>query len=106
MYDCPEGMATLAQSNLVRVQEKGQVTLPASIRRKLGIEKGSFVAITETPDGVLITPQEVIAMNALDKIGKALQEQGISLDELIESGRDERDDLLREHYSIEPDGSN
>lgn len=106
MYDFPESSAPLAQSNLVRVQEKGQVTLPASLRRKLGIEKGSLVSITETDGGVLITPQEVIAMNALDKIGKALQEQGISLDELIESGRDERNDLLREYYGIEPDGSN
>jgi AbrB family looped-hinge helix DNA binding protein len=95
----------MAQTNLVRVQEKGQVTVPASIRRKLGIDKGSLVAVTKTAGGALITPQEVIAMNALDKIGKALRDQGISLDELIESERDEWDDLLREHYGIEPDGS-
>ena len=95
----------VAQANLVRVQEKGQVTLPASIRRKFGIRKGDLVSIVETPQGVLITPQQIIATEALDKIGKALRDQGLSLDELIESGRDEREELLWEHYGIEQDGS-
>jgi AbrB family looped-hinge helix DNA binding protein len=82
---------------LVRVQEKGQVTLPADVRRRLGLEKGDLVAIVETPEGVLITPQEVVATRALDRIGEVLREQGLSLDELIESGRAERDELLRTH---------
>lgn len=80
----------VAQPNLVRVQEKGQVTLPASIRQRLGIRKGDLVAVVETPDGILITPQEVVATQALDRIGAALREQGLSLDDLIESGRDLR----------------
>jgi AbrB family looped-hinge helix DNA binding protein len=95
----------MAQKALVRVQEKGQVTLPASIRRHLGIKKGDLVSVVETPQGVLIRPQEVIAMEALDRIGQALRDQGLTLEELIESGRDEREALLREHYGIEPDGS-
>jgi hypothetical protein len=49
------------------------------------------------------TPTEVIAMDALDKIGEALQGEGFTLEELIESGRDERAELLREHYDIESD---
>lgn len=95
----------MAQRNLVRVQERGQVTLPASVRRRLGIKKGDLVAVVETPQGVLITSQEVIASEALDRIGEVLREQGISLDELIESGRNERPDLLKEHYGIEPDAT-
>jgi AbrB family looped-hinge helix DNA binding protein len=87
---------------LVRIQEKGQVTLPADVRRRLGLEKGDLVAVLETPDGVLITPQEVVATRALDRIGEVLREQGLSLDDLIDSGRAERDDLLRTQYGIEP----
>jgi AbrB family looped-hinge helix DNA binding protein len=87
---------------LVRVQEKGQVTLPADMRRRLGLEKGDLVAVVETPDGVLITPQEVVATRSLDRIGEILREQGLSLEELIEAGRPERDELLREQYGIEP----
>jgi AbrB family looped-hinge helix DNA binding protein len=92
----------MTELRLVRVQEKGQVTLPADVRRRLGLEKGDLVAIVETPEGVLITPQEVVATRALDRIGEVLREQGLSLEELIESGRTERDELLRTQYGIEP----
>ncbi len=91
-----------SESKLVRIQEKGQVTLPAAVRKRLGLKKGDLVAVVATPDGVLITPQEVVASKALDEIGAILREQGISLEELIDVGRDGRDELVRELYGIEP----
>ncbi len=50
---------------LVRMQEKGQVTIPTEIRKKLGLKRGDLVAVMETPDGVYITPQQVVANKAL-----------------------------------------
>ncbi len=85
---------------LVRMQEKGQVTIPTEIRKKLGLKRGDLVAVMETPDGVFITPQQVVATKALDSIGDILKEQGVSLDELIASGRDIRADLIQETYGI------
>jgi AbrB family looped-hinge helix DNA binding protein len=85
---------------LVRVQEKGQVTLPTDFRKRLGMKKGDLVAVVETPEGLLITPQEVVTARALDRIGAALKEQGLSLEELIESGREERGELVRERYGL------
>jgi len=92
-----------AEPRFVRVQEKGQVTLPAEVRRRLGLKKGDVVAITETEEGVLITPSAVIAIKALDRIGEILREQGASIEELIESGREIRGKLLQEKYGIAPD---
>jgi AbrB family looped-hinge helix DNA binding protein len=91
-----------AGRELVRLQEKGQVTLPADIRKRLGLKKGDLVAVEGTPEGVIITPQGVLALEALEEIGKALKEQGLTLEEMIESGREERDELLRELYGIDP----
>jgi antitoxin PrlF len=85
---------------LVRMQEKGQVTIPQEIRKKLGLKRGDLVAVMETPDGVFITPQQVLASKALDTIGNILKEQGLSLDELIASGREIRTELLQETYGI------
>ncbi len=85
---------------LVRVQEKGQVTLPADVRRKLGLKKGDLVSVAETEDGILITPQEVMANKLLDQIGDALREKGLTLDELIESGREIRGKIVQEKYGI------
>jgi AbrB family looped-hinge helix DNA binding protein len=87
----------------VRIQEKGQVTIPTEIRKKLGLKRGDLVAVMETPEGVYITPQQVVATKAFDRIGDILKEQGLSLDELIASGRQIRGELLQETYgSTEP----
>ncbi len=86
----------MTASKLIRVQEKGQVTLPAELRRKLGIKKGDLVAVEESDGKLLITPHEVIANQALDAIGEALRRQGLTLEDLIESGREERGRILSE----------
>jgi AbrB family looped-hinge helix DNA binding protein len=87
-----------AARNLVRVQEKGQVTLPADIRKRLGLKKGDLVAVVETPEGVLITPQQAVATKALAEIGHVLKKQGLTLEDMIESGGEIREGLYREQY--------
>lgn len=91
---------------LGRVQQRGQVTIPIELRRKLGIEEGGVVAFIETENGVLISPREVLAMDALDQIGKALKDQDISLEELIESGRGIREEMVKEEYGLEAEEGN
>ena len=67
---------------LATVQKRGQVTIPIEMRRKWGIEEGGVVAFVETEEGILISPREVLAMEALERIGQALKEQGITLEEM------------------------
>lgn len=93
----------MTATNLIRVQEKGQVTLPAAARRRLGIKKGDFVAVTETADGLLIKPQAIIAATDIENMRRILAAEGFSLDELIESGREIRGEATREMYGIDPD---
>lgn len=90
----------MASQKYSRVQEKGQITLPADIRRNLGLEKGDLVAFEERDGGVLITSREVVTMRALDEIGAALREQGISLEDLIESDREDRANIAQEMYEL------
>ena len=47
-------------TSAVRVQEKGQVTIPLSIRRKLKLKKGDFVAFVETEGGFVLRPAQVL----------------------------------------------
>ncbi len=94
-----QGVFAMPASKLSVVQEKGQVTIPAEIRRKWGLKKGDLVAFVETEQGVLISPQD-IAMDALDRIGEALKEKGLTLEELMESGREIRGKLLEKEYGL------
>jgi hypothetical protein len=48
-----------------------------------------------------------VAAKAFDRIGDILKDQGLSVDELITSGREIRTDLLQETYGItEPSTEN
>jgi len=87
-------------TSTVRVQEKGQVTIPLEIRRKLKLKKGDLVAFVETNAGVLITPAEVVVTQAAEAISRSLKEKGITLEQLIERGREIRGDLLKEEYGL------
>jgi AbrB family looped-hinge helix DNA binding protein len=87
-------------TQVVRVQEKGQVTIPVEIREKLNLRKGDLVTFVETEEGVVIKPAEVVVSEALDEIGRALKERGISLEELIERGRAIRESIIEEEYGL------
>ncbi len=85
---------------VVRVQEKGQVTIPREIREKLDLKKGDLVTFVETDEGIVIKPAEVVVSDALDEIGRALKEKGISLEKLMKRGREIRGELIEEEYNI------
>ena len=83
------------------IQENGQVTLPQEWRDKYGLKKGDIVSFTETEEGLLVTPRSVVAAKLLDEIGEALKAKGITLEELIESGRDIRQEIYDEKYACD-----
>lgn len=87
----------------VRLQEKGQVTLPADMRRRWGLKKGDLMAVTETPDGVLIIPQEALAARDIAQVDAALQKFGLSLEQIVDSGREIRGRIVTEKYGLDAD---
>jgi len=93
----------MSTQNFTRVQQKGQITLPAEARRRLGIKQGDLVSVTETPDGILITPSELITRREIAELDEALKDSGLTFEELIESGREIRGQLVKEQYGQETD---
>jgi len=92
----------ITTTRLARVQQKGQVTLPAEVRKKLGLRTGDLVGFTLTEDGnVLVVPQETIASRDIAEADRLLREQGLSLDEIIEHGRAIRGELIKELYGAD-----
>lgn len=85
------------------IQENGQVTLPAEWREKYALKKGDAVAFVETEQGLLVLPKQTLVFEALDEIGEALKAKSITLDEMIERGRDVRAQMLKEQYGIDVD---
>lgn len=45
------------------VTQKGQIVIPAALRRKLGFEKGTKVAISESDGGIRLEPIDATYFN-------------------------------------------
>jgi bifunctional DNA-binding transcriptional regulator/antitoxin component of YhaV-PrlF toxin-antitoxin module len=85
------------------LQESGAVTLPADFRKKYSLEPGDEITFIETDEGLLISPREALIDKLLGEIGDDLRAGGITLEDLMDSGRDLRAQLLKDAYGIDPD---
>lgn len=83
---------------LYQVRDKGQITLPPNLRDKYHLNKGALFSIEDTGEGIVITPKAAITLQALKNIGRLLNEKGITLDEMMESGGKIREELYEEMY--------
>ena len=88
-----------------RVQKRGQVTIPADVRQRLGLEEGDLVAFIETAIGYVISPQEVVSAEALEKMESYFQQRGLALGDLFAFAEHLENDDFEEPVDV-PDGTN
>ena len=84
----------------IRVRGKGEITLPVDIRQKLGLQVGALLTAELTDAGVLLKPAEIVARDAMTQISNELKAQGVSLEDLMVSGRKARTKIATEKYSV------
>lgn len=83
-----------------KIQERGTVTIPQSVRDRLGVSKGSTLAFIETDDGrIEIRALEADLIAALDDLGDTLKQQGLTLQQWIELSRKNRKRLFEKMYA-------
>ncbi len=61
---------------LVKVKEKFQITIPAPIRRKLGLKVGDYLELEEAGGSIVLRPVAVVDKRkgeALEKLEKVLK---------------------------------
>ncbi len=94
----------MASVETTKLGDKGTLVLPQAVRKLLGAKKGSVIAFVITDDKrVEVRALEADVMAALDEIGAALREQGVTLEQWMKDGRAIRRKLLKEMYDIDPD---
>ena len=74
-------------SELSKVTRNGQITLPASIRKKLGIEEGDVVEMSIEDEKVVLAPKKLIDKSQAYFWNKLWQETEKKVQEDIKAGR-------------------
>ena len=69
---------------VTRMREKGQVTIPVSIREALHLSENSILSVTKVGDGILITPKPSLYEEVSAEFRKEADKKGITLDELLQ----------------------
>jgi bifunctional DNA-binding transcriptional regulator/antitoxin component of YhaV-PrlF toxin-antitoxin module len=89
----------MSHSTTIQIRGKGSLTLPVELRRKYLLNEGDVLRLIDLGDGsFLLTPQATTIDRLGDRIAEMMAEQGISMDEILETLDQERKQYYQEHY--------
>ncbi len=84
---------------IVKVWGRGQLTIPASIRKELKLDEDTSLTIVKAGDVVLLTPRKLVGDAVAKKASRAMKQAGLKLDDLLADLKKQR-----ERYNRERDG--
>jgi len=87
-------------TNTIQVRKKGAITLPADFRSRYGVGEGDVFTLIDLGDGSFLLTPRVSQVNRLgDRVAEILQEEGVSLDDLLNTLDGERERYYQERYA-------
>jgi bifunctional DNA-binding transcriptional regulator/antitoxin component of YhaV-PrlF toxin-antitoxin module len=82
----------------IQVRERGVITLPAELREKYNIESGKIFRLVDL-DGIFVfVPMVPIVPELASEIERLRLEAGLSVDELLDDLRKQRERYTKERY--------
>ena len=86
-------------TNTIQVRKKGSITLPMDLRTKYGVDEGDIFTLIDMGDGSFLLTPRISQVNRLgDRVADILGEEGVALDDLLNTLDDERERYYQEHY--------
>ena len=84
----------------VQIRRKGLITLPVELRRQYGLGEGDVFTLVDLGDGsFLLTPRVCQVARRGDQVARLMEEEGVTLEEMLEALDEERERYYQEHYA-------
>ena len=90
--------AALEYLTTTKIGEKGQLTVPKSFRKALGLGNGAPCAVLRLGDGLILLPEQQRFQQLCDEISEALTAAGITADEVLATLPEARKRVYERHY--------
>ena len=86
----------MADTLTVRVNQRGVLTLPKSLRQAHNLKPGDTLTLIDLGNVFLLSPRHLEVDALADRIGQTLTDQGESLESMLQALREERERNARE----------
>ncbi|MBS3946938.1 MAG: AbrB/MazE/SpoVT family DNA-binding domain-containing protein [Dethiobacter sp.] len=73
----------------VRVWSKGQFTIPADIRERLGIKEDTMLEVFQAGRAIVITPEKMLVKELAFSVREEIEKYDMNLNELLNGLRSE-----------------
>jgi bifunctional DNA-binding transcriptional regulator/antitoxin component of YhaV-PrlF toxin-antitoxin module len=86
------------QKFAIQVRQRGQVTIPQKVRAALSIDEGDVLTAVQVGEALVLTPKRLKGPDLADKFARLMEQQGVSLADLLEDMPQIREELYQERY--------
>jgi bifunctional DNA-binding transcriptional regulator/antitoxin component of YhaV-PrlF toxin-antitoxin module len=84
----------------VQIRRKGVITLPVELRRQYNLDEGDVFTLVDLGDGsFLLTPRVSQVARLGNQVAQLMEEESVTLDEMLEALDQERETYYQEHYA-------
>ena len=84
---------------VVKLRERGQVTIPYEYRKDLGLGKEDVLNVLKIGDVLILVPRQLIGDALSRKTERTMKEKGLTLDNLLSNLREQRKRYSKETYA-------
>ena len=77
-----------AESYVIRLRERGQITVPREVREQLAVAEGDVITLVRAGEAYFLTPRTLRVPQLADRIADMMDREGVSLADLL-AGLDE-----------------
>ena len=84
----------------VQIRRKGVITLPIELRRQYNLDEGDVFTLVDLGGGsFLLTPRVSQVARLGDQVAWLMEEESVTLEEMLEALDQEREIYYQEHYA-------
>lgn len=85
----------------IQIRKRGVLTLPAELREKYAIQEGDTFRLVDVDGIFVLTPMVPMVPELAREIERARLEAGLSVEELLQGLREQRERYFQEKYGPE-----
>ena len=82
----------------IQIRKRGVLTLPSELREKYTIQEGDTYRLVDMDGIFVLTPMVPMVPELVREIERIRQESGLSLEELLDGLKEERERYYQEKY--------